>query len=588
MDSGHHQSTSTVEKRQGIVERSRRLEQQMLARPFLWFLGLSSVCMAALFLVLQSVGLLGNLPWSAQTESLSATSEAMQAIIGNAVVGASAIVALIVAVAALRVARRNNELSDPVYALSQQAHESYRRYGFLMGSMLATFRGYQQESSALAFKNPGLAPSTANGRSWEILIETMQNTLLGTPFVVASLAAAQEADKQSGTGNAHVASLRRAHAFMTATLAASSRLEGDPNVVMTRVALASYLLNQEIDRGKKAVQDRREQVQMPGDDKSSDARLQQYLTEWMPALPSIETGEELWRNVRAVTFAGEEDFYQKYGPLPEPQTLFAEALRTFNDRTEGNSSQQLACDALLIAAFVGEHETLRQLCDTAEAFEGAKCVVMMASDPFKKPVGGELPVVVCSGNSLDRAMKLLEHLKCPRACIIIDGLRSRRIAELDALVEEQETAKAAINAAADREHADRFVLEADLQQAIAVRDHYANELKQPIDMEEYKQQLQENHDEAQNDVNELESEYAELNAKPKTRRVPPYSLTDFTRELWASDSTLNPPHILWVGLDYRMPGEDTGEKTGGVHLLFRKDGSTCSEMVLKVTGMGEA
>lgn len=312
--------------------------------PMRWFFAAFVTSNVALLVILQELSHRNSesRPGFPSHSALDVTSTALQAVVGTAVVGASAIVALLVAVAALRASERNNdiaedqkklvehqnslagqqnqlaeqqnELSDPDYKLSHAAYGAYRRYGFLAGSLISAYRTFRQERELDSYR-PEDVPPPPGARTrprWDSLLSELREVLLNTPFQVAALeaalvldrkAAADAGDNKVGDANQH--DLRQA--LTSAVAALDTNLQEVSSGERVEYALAWLLgqiarLDRELHRGLKAVNEL-----PPTADGTST--LVSYLKRWTPLIQSVQLGDDF--TVALVTAAFQVEKYAK-------------------------------------------------------------------------------------------------------------------------------------------------------------------------------------------------------------------------------------------------------------------------------------
>ena len=325
-------------------------------------------------------------------------------MVGTAVVGASAVVALLVAVAALRasqqsnalalnqnkladhqnvLARQANELSDPDYVLSHDAYSAYRKYGFLVGSLIASYRSFRHERELENYpmREDETMPLSRRWSHASTLTE-LRTLILHTPFQVAALEAAKLIDKRAATtGNAgypdiHQHNLRKSFADF---LGALERHINDydmrgasPEQSFTGLLAQASILDRELKRGIDAVTNCETALE-PHETESS---LVLYLKRWMGRIEPVQLGEDFASAVRANAFAGEEFAKFLNGKLESWQGKFASLLdEVFVDNAGwtsawctdpfGNGLHR----AMRIAALCGDHTTPLKLRDIAEDYQ---------------------------------------------------------------------------------------------------------------------------------------------------------------------------------------------------------------------------
>lgn len=451
---------------------SRWLER-FTARPMKYFAVAFGVSLVILAVLLQLVSVantgepglirtfLGS--FTPSLMSIDVSSAALQAVIGTAVVGASAIVALLVAVAALRASEMGNVLSDPDYVLSHNAYSAYRKYGFLFGSLIASYRTYRHEQELASYEQtnyvvitqPGEAaeaPAAGPRPRWNSILAELRTLLLDTPFQVAALEAAKVLDASGGDANQH--RLRKAFANALSALeqqgdAGNAQMPAEH--ALTVLLAQASILDAELRRGLDAVKG----LDLPTRSPEESERLLHYLAQWMPAIGKLQVGEDFQFAARANAFAGEE-FGSMLGGKGTWQEMFDELLKEVFVTNAGWKSGPCVDPfenglhrAMRIAAVCGDHVTAMQLRERAHAFAKdrglvPKLVVVRNKASLPGPATKDskdffifhvtrktLPLLF-GGNAFSSGDVLGPHT---RGCVIVDGLRSSEMTHVEAQVE---------------------------------------------------------------------------------------------------------------------------------------------------------
>lgn len=446
--------------------------------PMRWFFAAFVTSNVALLVVLQvlSRGNTESRPGFPSLAAIDVTSAALQAVVGTAVVGASAIVALLVAVAALRASERNNEiaeaqrrladrqnvlaehqneLADPDYELSHAAYAAYRRYGFLAGSLIAAFRSFRQERDLSGYRPEGdpSPPGAPTRPRWNSLLSELREVLLNTPFQVAALEAALVLDQnETATDDtvrdANQHDLRQAMASVVAALDAN--LQEPSSEERVEHALAWLLaqvarLDRELHRGLEAVK------ALPLSPAEGTSTLVYYLKRWMPLIQDVQLGDDFSVALSTTAFQGE--MAAKAGRAGKPMTVHAmvpELLDSvFVNATTHHGSDvawvSAPCTdpfgvglnrAMTVAGLLGDHTTVIQVRRLAAEFAERQgwtseyipirgpVDLMDISEPraddqrflILHVTGKTLPLLFHDGWSV-----LNQHT---RGCVIVDGVRS--------------------------------------------------------------------------------------------------------------------------------------------------------------------
>lgn len=450
--------------------------------PMWWFFTafIASIVVLSFLLQALSRGNSGSRPGFPSLAAIDVTSAALQAVVGTAVIGASAIVALLVAVAALRASERNNEiaeaqrqladrqnalaehqneLADPDYALSHAAYAAYRRYGFIAGSLIAAYRSFRHERELASYRPEGKPlPSGSPVRPrWDSLLLELRELLLNTPFQVAALEAALVLDRNAaapdgevGDGNQH--DLRQAMASAVAALDAS--LHKSSSEERAEHALASLLsdvarLDRELGRGLKAVNG------LPPAPVEGSSSLVYYLKRWMPLIQPVQVGDDFSVALSTTAFQGEMFAKSmRFGKRMTVDAMVPELLDSvFVDAKTDDESEvpwvSAPCTdpfgvglnrAMMAAALIGDHTTVLRVRELAEDFAKTQewdpeyISIRGPVDLFdiKKPSEGDGRFLIL--HVTPKTLPLLFHdspqLLNPhtRGCVIVDGVRSADLA----------------------------------------------------------------------------------------------------------------------------------------------------------------
>lgn len=464
------------------AEAESKWVDRFTTRPMKYFaiaFGVSIVALAALLQLISAANtgefvlirtLFGN--FTTSLASIDATSAALQAVIGTAVVGASAIVALLVAVAALRASQMSNVLADPDYVLSHSAYSAYRKYGFLFGSLIASYRTYRHEAELASYTSAPTTPSDTSSAGshaprprWDSILAELRTLLLDTPFQVAALEAAKVLELGGGDENQH----RLRKAFANALSALEQQVDSSSKKVsaehsLTVLLAQASLLDAELRRGLDAVKE----LDLPSRPPEEGNRLLHYLHQWMQDIGSLQIGEDFRFAARANAFAGEE-FASMLGNTSWQKMFNGLLDEVFITNKHWRSG--LCVDpfenglhrAMTIAAVCGDHTTAMQLREQAQAFARAQgfipMLVVVRNKASLPPPANQEAKIFHIFHVTRKTLPLLFGRRGSgygdvlgphtRGCVIVDGLRSADIANIEAKVANRAQEMAAAEAAED-------------------------------------------------------------------------------------------------------------------------------------------
>lgn len=579
-----------------------RLFERAAARPVRYFLLAFVVAILLLWLCLQVVaGWNDGGQWLPGLLAMDATSAGLQAVVGNAVVGASAVVALVVAVAALKaseagnrlaeqgngLSERANELGDPDYLLSHQAHAAYRKYGFLMGALISDFRLSRHSRDLAAYlprevggeAGPDRVPRPGYVRS-NRLLEELRELLFDTAFSVASLETARVLDERNGTGEYEQHKLRKAFAGLNAALSAHIEDEDqgrDPEVGVVWVLVQATLLDRQVRAGIEAVTT----LPVPGDG-SAGQRFLRYLRQWMGEMRPVETGDGLDVAVRARAFGGEE--LAKYlgggKPLPPAADLLKEKLgelfverEAWRSRDDTDPPRIGLHSGMRVAALCGDHTTVLQLQKTAEEFAHKKNwepvilelnSVASLADPPRSADDKRFFIYRVTRRTLPYLFGDGGLNAWTRGCVIVDGLRSAELGWVE----------------------DRLA-EMAAEQARLWREQEEEREREPREVTPLHAFVEFMADQVYCGIQVSQGE----GRSHRLRRERDYLAQDpVTREDEASAASVPGPKVLWLGIDYRELGREPPERlddfTAGLPSIFASDQVLAvSDEVRELTGL---
>lgn len=440
------------------VTRSKWLAK-FTTRPMWYFAMAFIAAMAALWVALQIFSTYNSGPGgSPDLKGLEVTSAAVQAIVGTAVVGASAIVALLVAVAALRASEQNNIHNDPDFLLSHQAHSDYQKFGFLYGTMISTYRAQKHESELASYGREETDPEPEiQTPRWNPLVRELKQLLSSTALQVVALKCARVRDESIAKAGHNEHMLRR----MTSEVLGALEAQADNHDAtlpagtwMLRVLALTTLLGHELEQGLTAVS------KLDSETAKDEDALVGYIHRWSN-LSFVRLDPSFGRAVTSTTLAGEAQvaLLSGNGGFKSPAEVLTSALTTLqSDRKDWKSGQSTDQDsiglhrAMRVAALIGDHTTAQDLSATAAAFAKDSGMTPYVANIITKddvdalrafirescdPAGPPFLVVTVSR----RRIPVLFHHdlfnEATRGCIIVDGLRSPYLSWLEKDVQEE-------------------------------------------------------------------------------------------------------------------------------------------------------
>ncbi|MCD9046777.1 hypothetical protein [Luteimonas sp. MHLX1A] len=438
-------------------------------RPIWYFLIAFVSSMAILWVVLQVLSVWNSGPdGSPDINGIEATSAAVQAVVGTAVVGASALVALLVAVAALQASRQNNIHNDPDYLLSHQARSDYQKFGFLYGTMISLFRTQKHEAQVAGY---GSTPSSEDASAdvtprWDPLARELKQLLSSTALQVASLEGARARDSSHGDGDGHNEHmLRRTFAEVLGTLEAQADNVSTtlpPGTWMLRILAMATLLGHELQEGLRAIEGLE-----PDPSKKKSPGLVGYMRAWAGTTSFVNLDPSFARALTSTTLGGEAFRARFTGGLKKPVEALTSSLQTLmaehKDWKSGKCTDPESVGlhrAMSVAALIGDHATAQELAAAAKDFATKQkwtpyvANVMTKNDVealasmIRNRAASEVePFLVLTVSR--KRLPVLFHgsllNRHTRGCVIVDGLRTPDLTWLE------ESVRAAFEARADEE-----------------------------------------------------------------------------------------------------------------------------------------
>lgn len=343
-----------------------------------------------------------------------------------------------------RLAEQANKFSDPAYELSQRAYNGYRRFGFLVGALLASSRIERLARDNAAYEGQAAA---VDGAASEI-VNKLHELLFDEAFSVAALEAAKSYGRSSQDIDEQTAEhqLRSAFAHLIGLLEDAKGRALDAGT-MPHLMAGVYGLDLQVKRGRQAVVDEfaKESGSIPGDD---DRRFLSYLAKWMGRVGDAETGRDLQRNARML-FDAERHGLTLDPVLRAPDELVRDCVGSLLNKPAElgfkTSRSVPVAPAVRIRAGLGDFQTIDQLQQVAAA-AGRSAQLEVCLHPFNELEGSpdQLPagfhVLSCSSDNLEAMIKRLPLRAGFRGVLIVDGIRSEAAVSLERRTNEYEKA----------------------------------------------------------------------------------------------------------------------------------------------------
>lgn len=190
-------------------------------------------------------------------DDINSASSLVQAIIGTALSGASAFVAILIATAATKIAESslneskvNNKINDPDYLSSKRALIQFQKYNFLIGEILSIFRLQTQEIKLAKYSNQTEHKYKV---SWGRVLDELENLLFEESFLTIGY----ELSKFNDNGHSekkeyHTWSFRKSVAGLISVINDQKQIE-NKNIkidkykeILLRLQLLNHLLVKEL------------------------------------------------------------------------------------------------------------------------------------------------------------------------------------------------------------------------------------------------------------------------------------------------------------------------------------------------------
>jgi len=371
-------------------------------------------------------------------------SSSIGAVLGTAVTGAGAFVALVIAVAALHSARVSNRLSDPDYVLAKEAVRRYQKFILLIGALIALYRTYKHEAAhASQDSTQSVGRFSGNGLPrWNHALLETRDLLFNTAFITASYEAARYVDQISGVERSNeLHGLRHSIAGLAAVLERVISQEGsehDIDSTLLELMARTKLLETRLSRcwGMLRAEKNAEMKK-----RLEESPVLVYLRDWVPERVAPEFDAEIINNIKKTSFA---DFFGS--PLlsnskdytTQVHQVLGSALEAEIKACRSDLPQGGYHEACVVVTSSGDFDSIltvtREACAFAEAHD-LKPVVIDLSEPH------------VAGAAIENLKdKYLIYYVRPRSfpllfkedvipvnaqgCVLIDGLRSEAYQEI--------------------------------------------------------------------------------------------------------------------------------------------------------------
>lgn len=384
----------------------------------------------------------------------SNASALVQAIVGTALVGASAFVAILIATSAAKTAesalsesRLNNKLNDPDYLSAKQALRGYQRYAFQIGSLLAAWRLHRQQSQLQAYvtgEDTGLRAPL-----WENTLEQLQELLSDASFVSAIYEAASLLDSESRNhagGETHVQALRKSVAGLGCIIESILRHKdtaGSSDIMMNLMARSALLVHQ-LELGREVMERYAPgQETEPGDDPRLQAYpLLRWLVAWTGQIPIFETDRN-FRDFLRIPFGEVFVFGGTDMETALPDAVGDVLAAQMPD--EPGARRYGIHRGMLVITSVGDQSTILSLerlaAETARK-QGFEPHLVHVSDPNSVPKFGQdaesarFQIFSCTRKTLPFLFRDGVLGPATRGCVIIDGVRGDGLCEIEEQLEK--------------------------------------------------------------------------------------------------------------------------------------------------------
>ena len=399
----------------------------------------------------------------------SNASTLVQAILGTALVGASAFVAIMIATSATRAAdsaldianaslaesQTNNKINDPDYQSAKHALRGYQRYAFQMGSLLATYRLHKQqlELRRYAARRVGFEEGDEKTASdaakavpiglpaWNESLRQMQQLLFDESFVSAIFEAARMLDDQKASApvaESHLWALRKNMAGLSSVIeqVLAARPDATLSDAMMNLLARFALLAHELEAGIKGLHRLGAGVVKAQVDGQKQARypLLRYLFDWLEQIPDFERERDFKASLR--TAFGDVKFVDVLGA----NEGFAAAVsglvaRVLADPLPEDVSVRMygLHRTLLVATAIGDQATLlnaEQVAKEAAGRHGLEPLFVPVTDPNELPRYGfdegndKFLIFTCAREALPLLFRKGVLGPYTKGCIIVDGIKS--------------------------------------------------------------------------------------------------------------------------------------------------------------------
>lgn len=389
----------------------------------------------------------------------SNASTLVQAILGTALVGASAFVAIMIATSATKTAdsalhesKTNNQINDPDYLGAKQALRGYQRYAFQVGSLLATYRLHKQQSQLRQYAQHGVTKESGDpgakdvsavpvgpGPAWNETLRQLQQLLFDESFVSAAYEAARlldDSEADDRPGETHVQALRKDMAGLSSVIEqilADQRVADSTGALMNLLARSALLVHQ-LELGCVGMT----RFALSANDSTSTASdssnypMLRWLSGWVGQIPAFET-DRSFRDFLRIPFG---EFFL-FG-MPQ---ISNEVPRVIDEILSGVMPSKLghmrdACGlhrALLVATTVGDQATLlglESVVGKVARKQGLEPMHVHVTDPNGVPRfgaerdNGKFLIFTCTRKTLPFLFRDAVFGPYTKGCVIVDGVRA--------------------------------------------------------------------------------------------------------------------------------------------------------------------
>ena len=496
----------------------------------------------------------------------------VQAIVGSALTGAGAFVAILIATSATKIAdsaleesRTNNKINDPDYLAAKQALRGYQKYAFLVGTLLAEYRLHHQQKKLLIYTQAAFSrQGSDNGHSeiesigdpkpgmeafpqfpaWNETLRHLHELLLEVHFVSAIYEAARRMDEHSTDDPAQVKGMMREKhvwALRKNIAGVSSVIEQildttkawDSESAMVQLLARCSLLDGQLRAGvyrlrKEAKSLKEDGVKIHGAGEFANFPLLKWLALWIDQMPDFDTD----RDFVGVTKKEFEDvFFAESKSLRDLVRQHVDDVMEPSSREKtSDSSLGLHC-ASLAATLIGDQATLftiENVVAEQARMHGMQPILVNLSSPDRfqdnshDGINNKFYIFSCTRDNLFQIFNDRFMGPYTVGCVIIDGVRG-----IDSLCELENFLQSL-----KKDEIKRAQMEAEASGDKTRWQSFLGSTNYHID-----------------DVVQILANWASANGKLRSSR-----LADLDPD--KLDSGYGPgPRMAWIGIDYRDFGQ---------------------------------